>query len=297
MTEIIPAAPSRNISALLERITEMSVETYYNPYKMFEWPETLPDEQWWMTPELMTIANTRFAAAIPEPQQMAISKWESIHFYSLNVHGIRELLLEVIKRVQMPGYEEESEFFHHFIGEENEHMWFFATFCLKYGRKIYPNKRLSFSIDDITPEIESFLVFSRILIFEEIVDHFNLRMGRDEALHPIIRQVNSIHHQDESRHIAFGREIVRKLFDHITATQPAAQVAAAQDYIRRYLVASIQSLYSPAVYRDAGIAEPYELRTQLLQDPGRRAADEKVLKRTLDFFRGNGILSGEVHLQ
>jgi hypothetical protein len=297
MAEIIQSTPSRNVSALLERITEMSIETYYNPYKMFDWPETLPDEQWWMTPELITIANTRFAEEIPEKQRMALSKWESIHFYSLNVHGIRELLLEVVKRVHLPGYEEESEFFHHFIGEENEHMWFFATFCLKYGRKIYPNKKLSFSIDDLTPDIESFLVFSRVLIFEEIVDYFNLRMGRDEALHPIIRQVNSIHHQDESRHIAVGREIVKRLFDHIIATQPADQVAMAQDYLKRYLVASIQSLYSPSVYKDAGIAEPYELRNQLLKDPGRRVADEKILKRTLDFFQGNAILNGEVHLQ
>ena len=297
MAEIIQATPTRNISALLERITEMSVETYYNPYKMFEWPETLPDEQWWMTPELMTISGTRYAQELPEAQRMAISKWESIHFYSLNVHGIRELLLEVVKRVQMPGYDEESEFFHHFIGEENEHMWFFATFCTKYGKKIYPNKKLSFSIDDISADIESFLVFSRILIFEELVDYFNLRMGRDEALHPIIRQVNAIHHQDESRHIAFGREIVKKLFDHITSTQPGDQVAKAQDYIKRYLVASVQSLYSPSVYRDAGVADPYEMRAELLKDPARRVADGKTMRRTLDFFQSNGIISGEVDLQ
>src|ERR1700748_1157790 len=102
MSEIIQSTtPSRNISALLERITEMSVETYYNPYKMFEWPDSLPDEQWWMTPELMTMPAPRFATELPEKQRMAISKWESVHFYSLNVHGIRELLLEVIKRVQM----------------------------------------------------------------------------------------------------------------------------------------------------------------------------------------------------
>lgn len=292
----IQTPPTRGISALLERITEMSVETYYNPYKMFEWPASLPDDQWWMTPELLTVANTRFAGELPTEQAMALSKWESIHFYSLNVHGIRELLLEVVKRVQAPGYDEESEFFHHFIGEENEHMWFFATFCLKYGRKLYPNKKLAFSIEDITPDIESFLVFSRILIFEEIVDYFNLRMGRDETLHPIIRQVNSIHHQDESRHIACGREIVKKLFRHAVATQPPAQIQQAQDYIRRYLVASIQSLYSPAVYRDAGIAEPYELRAKLLSDPGRREADGRTLKRTLDFFQDHGILPGEVEL-
>ena len=109
--------PTRDISALLSRITEMSVETYYNPYKMFEWPEALPDEQWWMTPDLLTVAGTRFAAELPEERLQALSKWESIHFYSLNVHGIRELLLEVIKRIHTPGFEMESEFFHHFVGE------------------------------------------------------------------------------------------------------------------------------------------------------------------------------------
>lgn len=286
-------APPRNIAAILERITEMSVETYYNPYKMFQWPDDLPDDQYWMTPDLLTVADTRLAGELPERQLMALSKWESIHFYSLNVHGIRELLVEVVKRVQTPDYDEETEFFHHFIGEENEHMWFFATFCRKYGRKIYPNKKLPFTIDDLAPDIEAFLVFARILVFEEIVDYFNVRMGRDESLHPIIRQVNSIHHQDESRHIAFGREIVKKLFDHIAATQPPAQIRMVQDYLSRYLVASIQSLYSPAVYKDSGIADPYQLRSDLLADPRRRAVDDKILKRTRDFFQANRILAAE----
>ena len=289
--------PAKNISSVLARINEMSVETYYNPYKMFQWPDTLPEEQWWMSPDLMTLSGTRFASELPERQRMLLSKWESIHFYSLNVHGIRELLLEVIKRVHAPGFEEESEFFHHFVGEENEHMWFFATFCLKYGKKIYPNKKISFAIEDAHPDIESFLVFSRVLIFEEIVDYFNLRMGRDESLHPIIQQVNSIHHMDESRHIAFGREVVKKLFQHVLATQPAEAVRQAQDYVARYLAASVQSLYSPSVYRDAGVADPYGLRTALLADPARLEADQRTIKRTLDYMTANGILDGEVALR
>jgi hypothetical protein len=289
--------PAKNISSVLARINEMSVETYYNPYKMFQWPDTLPEEQWWMSPDLMTLSGTRFASELPERQRMLLSKWESIHFYSLNVHGIRELLLEVVKRVHAPGFEEESEFFHHFVGEENEHMWFFATFCLKYGKKIYANKKISFAIEDAHPDIESFLVFSRVLIFEEIVDYFNLRMGKDESLHPIIQQVNSIHHMDESRHIAFGREVVKKLFQHVVKTQPEEAVRQARDYVARYLAASVQSLYSPSVYRDADVADPYGLRTALLADPARLEADQRTIKRTLDYMTANGILDGEVALR
>ncbi len=281
----------QSIRDVLNRICEMSVDTYYNPYKTFQWPETLPEEQWWMSRDLMSVHGTRFEQELSEEQLMRLSKWESIHFYSLNVHGIRELLLEVVRRVQSPGFEDESEFFHHFIGEENEHMWFFATFCNKYGPKIYPDKKLKLQVDQPDPDIESYLVFSRILIFEEIVDYFNLRMGRDESLHPIIRQVNAIHHQDESRHIAFGREIVRLFHRRLRENHGPEQLQALETYVKRYMAASIESLYDPGVYRDAGLPEPYKMRTELLADPVRQEWNRKFLKRTMDYYVNNKMLS------
>jgi hypothetical protein len=285
------------ITQTLNRIIGMSIDTYYNPYKAFQWPNELPEEQWWMSRELMTVAGTDIEQQLTEQQLMALSRWESIHFYSLNVHGIRELLLEVIKRIHTPGFELESEFFHHFVGEENEHMWFFATFCLKYGGKIYKDKKAKWTVDFIEPDIESLLVFARILIFEEIVDYFNFRVARDPSLHPIIRQVNSIHHQDESRHIAFGREIVKQLFDGVRERHPKERLIEIDSYLRRYLTSSVQSLYNPLAYQDAGIPEPYKVRTALLEDPVRKEYNAKILKRTADFFTGNQIISSGALLQ
>ena len=289
MTELAAHTNSR-IADTLDRIIGMSVDTYYNPYKTFQWPDELPEEQWWMSRELMTVHGSALEKQLTERQLMAISRWESIHFYSLNVHGIRELLLEVIKRIHTPGFELESEFFHHFVGEENEHMWFFATFCLKYGKKIYIDKKIKIPAGEMPADVESLLVFARVLIFEEIVDYFNLRMGRDESLHPIIRQVNAIHHQDESRHIAFGREIVKLLWDGVRGRHPEERQQEIRDYLGRYLQASIQSLYSPAVYSDAGVPDPYKVRAALLADPVRHEADARVLKRTTDFFASHGLL-------
>lgn len=290
MTELAAHTNSR-IAETLDRIIGMSVDTYYNPYKTFEWPDELPEEQWWMSPHLMTIHNTPLAESLSEKQKMALSKWESIHFYSLNVHGIRELLIEVVKRVHAPGFDLESEFFHHFIGEENEHMWFFATFCLKYGKKIYADKKLKIQVDIEDPDVESFLVFSRILIFEEIVDFFNIRMGKDESLHPIIRQVNAIHHQDESRHIAFGREIVRQLYERLQPKQTPERLKELDQYLQRFMAASVNSLYSPTVYQDAGVPEPYKARTELLASPARKEENRKIMKRTVDYFVNNGMVS------
>jgi len=285
-TELIDAGYSQSI----DRLSNLSVDTYYNPYKTFAWPESLPDRQWWMSQDLMTVYGTPQMQQLDESQLMALSKWESINFYSLNIHGIRELLLEVTKRIHSPGYEMPSKFFHHFIGEENEHMWFFAEFCLRYASKIYPDRSVKLSSETYEPEVESLLVFIRILVFEEIVDYFNTRMSMDASLHPIIQQINAIHHQDESRHIAFGRQIVKQLFTQVSAKYPE-RLQMIEDYVKRYIITSIQSLYNPAVYKDAGIAEPHSFRRALLDQPVRNLYHKQFVKRNVDFFLKTGIIS------
>jgi hypothetical protein len=293
MTTAMPEVElEERLRHVLDRLSGMSTDDYYNPYKVFEWPETLPEQCYWMSPELMSVHGTSPGRALSEEQLWAISKWESINFYSLNVHGIRELLVEMISRIHTGGFEIPSEYFHHVIGEENEHMWFFATFCLKYGKKIYPNKGISLSSGE-ADDVASFLVFSRLLFFEEIVDFFNKRMGVDDRLHPTIRQVNAIHHQDESRHIAFGRQIVMLLHARLRRTRSQAELDRLEGELKGFLRTSLDLLVNPAAYRDAGIADPYQFRAEVLADPARSAREYQILNRTLDFLVSKKIFTDE----
>jgi P-aminobenzoate N-oxygenase AurF len=287
------AKHSDPLAQTLNNLIKVSVENYYNPYKQFEWVDKLEDNQWWMSKELLSVWGTPLMLQLDESQLMILSKWESINFYSLNVHGIRELLLEVTKRIHEPGFDLPSEFFHIYIGEENEHMWFFAKFCLDYGQKIYSDKKIKLNIEASHPDLESFLVFARILIFEEIVDYYNVRMGNDASLNPLIQKINSIHHQDESRHIAFGRQIVKQLYTQLNEQLTKEQLQDVENYLKRYIIASIQSFYNPAMYRDAGITEPYKFRTQLLQETARKEFHKQVLKRTMSFLTKNKIIECE----
>ncbi|MFF0162288.1 diiron oxygenase [Streptomyces sp. NPDC005263] len=277
---------------VLGRLSQKSIEDYYNPYQQFAWPEKLEDNRMWMSPELLTPYGTSHFDALSEDTLHSLSKWESINFYSLNVHGIRELLIEVVGRIHMPGFEVPSDFFHHFIGEENEHMWFFAEFCRRYGQKIYASTAMR-ADSAWEPEIENFLVFARILFFEELVDHYNSRMAQDTSLCDTIREVNRIHHQDESRHIAFGRELVSLLFTRMCAAVSAERVREVEAYLKRYVVFSVNSLYNPHVYRDAGIADPLALRNALIADEGRRAHERKAIRKPLAFFLKTGIFSDD----
>jgi hypothetical protein len=277
----------------ITRLIDASIGGYYNPYKTFDWPDSVDTSVPWMSSQLMTIHGSDAEAELTEEQRLAVSRWESMHFYSLNVHGIRELLMEVMRRIHKPGFEVPTPYFHHFIGEENEHMWFFAEFCLRYGGKLYPDRNVPFPQEDGSPALSNLIVFSRILIFEQIVDYFNSSMAADESLPETIRAINRIHHQDESRHIAFGGQLVQKLFEGIRAeaerTGDVTELNTARDYISKYLQFSVRQLYSADVYRDAGIAEPNKFRTRLLDGPTFEPFFTRVTARTTTYYKRIGL--------
>jgi hypothetical protein len=280
------------LQSALDRLVAMSERDYYDPYKLFKWPESLPEDQYWMSPELMTVYGTEVAKTFTEEQLKAISKWESINFYSLNVDGIRELITEVIARIHTKDFAVSSEYFHRMIGEENEHMWFFAKFCLKYGGKIYPDKGIQLDVQG-DGESAHFLVFARLLLFEEIVDFFNKKMGDDDRLHPTIRQINAVHHQDESRHVAFGRQIVSLLHRRLRDKLNAQELGELELYLKRYLRRSVDGLVNPAVFRDAGIPNPYQVRNDVLADPAFRELEHRMLRRSMGFLMNEGIVTND----
>ncbi|TMR97128.1 diiron oxygenase [Nonomuraea basaltis] len=280
---------TQEFSKAVNRLTEASVEDYYNPYRAFQWPDEIKPASLWMSRELLSIHGTAVERDIPPERLVELSRWESVNLYSLIAHGIRELLIEVMRRIHTPGYEIPTPYFHHFIGEENEHMWFFAEFCLRYGGRIYPDRRMVFPAAERSPELNNFIVFSQILIFEQIGDFFNARMAADPGLPETVREVNRIHHRDESRHIAFGGQLVSALFNQVKAGHSADAVRDVAGYLRRYIDLIIQMLYSVDAYRDAGIASPSRFRATVLADPARQAVHDRITERTVSFYRRIGL--------
>ncbi|MGW8697398.1 diiron oxygenase [Streptomyces eurythermus] len=280
----------RDFRELLGRLSAKSSSDYHNPCTTFAWPPALPGDEYWFSPELLSVHGTEYADELSDEQLCALSRWESVNFYSLNIHGIRELLIEVMRRVHTPGFEVPPESFHHFVGEENEHMWLFAGFCLRYGGRIYPDEKLRPPSAGQDPALENFLVFARILLFEQIVGHYNVRLAADTRLHPAIRQLNRIHHRDESRHIAFGVRLARLLWERLTESgldEDGRRTAGR--CLSEYLRATMASFYSPAAYRDAGLADGLVLRKRLLDHPARQAAHARVLHKATGFLHRIGV--------
>ena len=277
---------TRSLEEIADRLSAASVEHYVNPFTYMDWPAQRDPAAWYMSPELLSLEPGGLLASLPQEQQWSLSFFEAVNFFSLNIHGEKHLIAELAARLYTSEHAPITDYLQHFLDEENKHMTYFGGFCNRYAQKIYPSRKLEFPREYVTGE-EDFLFFAKVLIFEEIVDVYNRRAGKDERVADIARQINWIHHLEESRHLAFGREIVAELFSTHAEAWGDAKVRELASYLAGYLKATWREYYNPDVYADVGLPEPYELVTRAWQ--AGVAHRTEVSKKLLRYFNGLGL--------
>ncbi|RSZ60902.1 diiron oxygenase [Massilia atriviolacea] len=280
------------------KLVKLSRDRHVFSFTRFDWSESIPESDWWMSPELLTIYNTPYYEQASEAQRKLLSKWECINLFSLNVTGEQELIAGVAQLLHTPMLKEANEYLHHFIDEENQHMWYFAQFCEKYGGKIYGNKKIQLSDMKLDAKLSILVRFAQIFIFEEVGHYYNLKVALDERVHPFIREINEAHRNDESRHITFGRALLARLADGIDQEYPPETLQTISVHLNRYIQLTIESLYNPAMYRDAGFTSGIAIRTALLADPRRQHFhSNELLKKILGLLRDTHLLKKEMSLE
>lgn len=240
------------------KLCEASCKAYLNPYEYIDWADSMEREQWFMSPELLSIHGTSALNALDENALKRLSFFEAVNFFSLNIHGEKALVEGLAKRLYSKELKDYASYLHHFLDEENKHMIYFGGFCQRYASKVYRDRKMSIPREFAQGE-EDFLFFAKVMIFEEIVDVYNLRMSSDERLEPIARKINLVHHLEEARHLVFGRQMVEHLFEKYSPRWQPETLNALRQYLCDYIVATWKEYYNPDVYNDAGLAEPYDL--------------------------------------
>jgi P-aminobenzoate N-oxygenase AurF len=271
---------STSIERLAARLSAVSESA---PLQTIEWPNALNRDQWFMSPELVSLHGTEVWNALDETSRRALSFHESVNFFSLNIYGEKPLVSGLAQRVYSLGYHTVSPYLHHFLGEENRHMQYFGRFCMDYAGKIYPEKRFSFP-DDFAPGEEDVLFFAQTVMFEMVADYYNVTNAADARVAPIARQINEMHHLDETRHLVFGRKILAELWDACSKDWDAATAAKVRANVMAFLNITWRQYYNPDVYRDAGIADPYGAMDAAWSSPDRisfRARVEAEIKLAL----------------
>ncbi|MCB9599816.1 MAG: diiron oxygenase [Sandaracinus sp.] len=275
---------------LAERLTKQSRDENWNVWTYFDWPETIGEDEWAMSPQLCSLYGTEMWDALTEAQQKKLSLFEIGNFFSLTLQGERPLVAGMSDRLyQSKVSPEATEYLHHFIDEENKHMVMFGMFCRRYLGKVYPEKKVALAQKYEKGE-EEMAFFCKVLVVEELGDYYNIIMMRDEQIAPIVKQINWVHHRDESRHLGFGREHTKALWDHWSAQWSPETTARFREWLVSYVKSSWNDFYNPTMYKDAGIPDAYDVRQKALAHPATAIHRAKASKKLLGFFARSGIL-------
>lgn len=270
--------------ATAARLTEKSIAQGVRPD--LDWPADARafDGAWCMSPELVSLHGTETWDALDLAAQQRLAFFECANFFALNIHGERALMEGLARRLYKRDLADVAHYIHHFLAEENQHMTWFGTWCRRYPGYIYPDRKLTLP-REYAPGEEDVLFFAKVLVFELVVDAFNLRMAKDDRLHPLVREINRRHHEDESRHLAFGRLVVEELWRRHAPTWSSETRTAIKTYMAAYLDATWREYFNPDVYKDAGLASPYQIAREAFAAPGPRARMDEIGARCTRVLR------------
>ncbi|MBX3627664.1 MAG: diiron oxygenase [Rhizobacter sp.] len=280
-------------SELAVRLTKASRKKHWDVYNTFEWPEALDANAWYMPPELISLYGTPAWDALTEEQQKRLSLYELGNFFSLVLQGERPLVAGLVDRLYAKGNTTSvNEYLHHFVDEENKHMVMFGEFCNRYVGKVYPEKKIILPREYAKGE-EEVAFYCKVMVVEELGDFYNLAIEKDERCDALVREVNKVHHIDEARHLAFGRVQLAELFNKFAPGWSAETLAGFRQWLGDYLRASWGDYYNPTMYRDAGLADSYELRQMAMSHPVCAEFRKRASSKVVNYFIKTGLLVEE----
>jgi hypothetical protein len=281
------------VAEVSQRLTELSRRSYQDPYQVVVWPESVDAERDWFTsPELVSVYGTADWDALDGVARRRLAFHEAAGFYSLNIHGEKSLIQGLAARLYRGDLVEVTDYLHHFLDEENKHSIHFGGFCTRYAR-VYPSRQVP--MERPRPrDVDDFLFFAKVMIFEELVDHYNRIQAKDGRLHPLARFINHNHHREEARHLAFGRRLVGTLWQVCVPGWDGATIEAVREELSGFFVSSWHEYYNPAVYADARmLGDPWTLAERAWNSPAQRLHRRTVSARCLDLLTAAGILTKE----
>ena len=284
--------PPKPFAALLTRLQDLSRQPARSAG--WDWPDALPPSADWWSPELVSLHGSAAVEACDAECLRRLAAQEARNFFSLAYHGERSFVASLRGlRARHAADRAFADYLDVLIAEEVRHMDMFRQFCERYAGGLLPDRMIPFPTNEEDPTLE-LVVYCQAFLFEEILDHFNVVMARDERLHPLIREIHRVHHVEEARHLAFDRACIQEEFARLQATLDAARLEAEQreisDYLERYVACLRGEFCSVDAYRAAGVQEPFAARRAALTAGGLWIAQREALRPARAFLSGFGLL-------
>lgn len=283
------------IGQMVDRLNELSARKALDPHVDLDLDRAPPDNELWMPEHLISLYGTSAYGTLTDEQRLRLSQREFCLLCSISCFGEKEVIASIARLMLKREFAPVRSYLYYLIKEENNHIYMFSEFCRRYG-ELYPSL-YSYARGDIwrNSEVDDLMVFVHVLIFEELGQGLNLTLGWARDLPPLVGAINRLHVEDEGRHIAFGRQLVAELTRGILPHLDGETLAAIRGHVRRYLDTLHHDFHNARIYRSVGIADAFDLRTELLSRNDARyfARDPRNASRVVSlikFLQATGLI-------
>ncbi|MFD6285026.1 diiron oxygenase [Streptomyces sp. NPDC060205] len=272
-----------------ERLLESSAKHSFDPDEELDWDAPFEDGKWFWPPELVSLYGTPMWKRMSEEQRILLSRHEAAALASLGIWFEIILMQLLVRHI----YDKAATSAHvryalTEIEDECRHSKMFARLITRGGTPHYPVSRLHQNLGRLFKTVSTTPgSFTATLLGEEVLDWMQRLTFPDERVQPLVRGVTRIHVVEESRHVRYAREELRRQM--MTAPRWSQEFTriTSGEFARVFSVAFV----NPEVYTNVGL-DSREAQAQVKASAHRRDIMQTGSKRLTDFLDDIGVLRG-----
>jgi hypothetical protein len=274
---------------LARRLLGSSETVSYDPVTEVDWDTPLDPGHHGASPEWSTLYGTGYWAELSHEQQCELTRQEAASVASTGIWF--EMILQQMMLRDFYGKDATDPAFQWAlteIADECRHSVMFARGAEKLGAPAYRPRRLAIELGRWFKTIATGeAAYAAILVAEEILDVMQRDWMRDERVAPFVRTINNIHVVEESRHMKFARDEVRR---HLAgASWARRQRAGLVVSVAAYVI--VTSMVNRDVYANAGLDVDRAVRAAAANQH-HRSMLRSSCAGLMEFLDSAGLLTG-----
>ncbi|MEY9848347.1 hypothetical protein ABH940_005449 [Streptacidiphilus sp. BW17] len=287
-----PGAPSLLLSdreLVAERLLTASAKHSFDPDTELDWDAPLVPGLWFLPEHLVSLYGTPLWERMTEEQRIDLSRHEAASLASAGI-WFEVILMQLLARhiYDLDPRTGHVQYALTEVADECRHSKMFARMVAKLETGWYqPGGMSRFLGRVLKTTAPTPAAFTATLLVEEILDRMQRVSFPDERIQPLVRGITRIHVVEETRHVRYAREELRRqmvtaplwerTFTRLTSGQAAVVVA--------------RSLISPKVYQRAGLDVDECLR-QVRASEHRRETMRWSAEKLVEFLEETGVIHG-----
>jgi hypothetical protein len=281
--------PARAQTRKARQLLNASVGNSYDPHVDIDWDAPLEDGKWFLPERFCSLAGTTLWDSLSLEQKIACSREELAASLASGV-WTEYVLLTLISRYVYDRRvtEPEVQFALTEVADECRHMIMFAKVLDAIGAEPYATPwRIRESGRLLKAAAPTVVLWSLLLLTEEIFERIQREMARDESVQPVVRTMSRIHVVEEARHIGFARAELDRVLPRLSRPQRSALRTVIASSVPMF----VDGLFNPTMYRRAGL-DPKQARRAAKRNPVFRETFKWSAGRITEHYRDIGLIGG-----